>query len=189
MGVHNDQAFLGLAEHLRKPHRGKHTAAQTIAEGEARPYGGQLIRVAYQNDPLALGDGQQQAMQQLNIHHAHFVYNHRVALQGRGSVLGEKHFAGMGVDGGFQKAVDGAGIPAGHLADALGGPPGGGGQKGLKPHLAVKGKDTLEDGGLARAGAAGDEQKAGLGGLADGIGLLGGIVDLAVLSAPGQQLF
>ena len=80
MGIHNDEALLRLPENFRQAHRGEHIAAKAIAEGEARAHGGQRIRVTHQNQPLIAGDGPEQAVEQLDVHHGHLLHDHRVRL-------------------------------------------------------------------------------------------------------------
>ena len=60
VGVHNDEAFPCLPENLRKPDGGQCLAAEHIPEGEARPYRGQLVRVAHQDQSLSRRDGVEQ---------------------------------------------------------------------------------------------------------------------------------
>ena len=80
VGVHDDQALLGLPENLRQMHGRQNPAPEHISKGEARPHRGQLVGVAHQNQPLALGDCLQKAVQQLYVHHGHFIHDHRIAL-------------------------------------------------------------------------------------------------------------
>ena len=80
VGIHYDQALLGLPEDLRQAHGRQRAAAQHIAEGAPRSHRRQLVRVSHQNQALSLGDGPQKAVQQPDIHHGHLVHNHRVGL-------------------------------------------------------------------------------------------------------------
>ena len=136
VGVHDDQALLGLAENLRQPHRRQLSAAEHVAEGKAGTHRGKLVRITHQNQPLSLGDGLEQGIEQFYIHHGHLVHDHRVRFQGVILVPDEEHFPGVLIDAGFQQPVDGGGVLPRYLRQPLGGPACGSGQQAAKLHLA-----------------------------------------------------
>ena len=143
MGIHNDQALLGLAEDLRQPHHGKVSCPDHILEGKSRPHRRQLIRISHQNQPFVSGDRPQKAVEQLHIHHGHLIYNHRIRLQGIVLVPDKAHFPGFRVDSRFQKAMNGAGILPGHLRQPLGSTACGGSQHAPQLHLSQQGQNTI----------------------------------------------
>ena len=167
VGVHHNQAFLSLAENLRQPDGRNTAAAEHIPEGETRPHGRQLIRVAYQNQTAVLGNGLQKSVEQGNVHHGHLIHNHHLGLQGIGAVPEEEHIPGVGVNGSLQQPMDGGSLLPRDLRQPLAGPSCGGGQKAFKPHLLIKGQNTVDHRGFAGAGAAGDNQKPGGGGVGE----------------------
>ena len=143
MGVHDDEALLGLAENFRQPHRGQHLAAEHVAEGETGAHRGQLVRVAHQHQTLALGDGQQQTVEKLHVHHGHLIHDDGVGLQGMVLIPDEDHLARAGIDIGLQQAVDGGSLLPRHLRQTLGGAARGGCQNAAQTHLAKEGEDTI----------------------------------------------
>ena len=122
MGVHNNQAFLSLSENFRQPDSGKASASQHIPEGKARPHRRQLIRVAYQNQPFARGNGLKQTIKQGHVHHGHFVHNYRVAFQWIFPISGKEHLPRGRVNARFQQPMDGGSVLPGDLRQPLGRP-------------------------------------------------------------------
>ena len=180
VGVHDNQALLGLSENLRQPGHRQLFTPEHITEGEARPHRRQLIRITNQNQALALGDGLQKVVQQLNVHHRHFVHDDGIGLQGIVLVLRKVHLPCVLIDPSFQKPMDGGSLLPGNLAHALGSPPRRGRYQTFQLHIAVEAQNAIQQSRLAGAGAAGDEQQPGARRLPNGLGLLGGVIDTAL---------
>ena len=177
MGVADDGALLRLAEDLRQGYGGHHAAAQQIAQHVARAHGGELIRVAHHHQAAAGPHGAQQRRHQLQIHHAHLVHNDGVGLQRLLLVLAEGHLAGQLVPAHAQAAVDGLCLLAAELAHPLGGAARGRQQHGIQAHPLEQRHDAPHGGGLAGAGAAGQQQHTPLRRQRHGAALLRGIGD------------
>ena len=138
MGIHNDEALLRLPENFRQPNRGKLTASEHIAKGETGSHRRKLIRISHQNQTLSLRNRQQQTVQQLYIHHGHFVHDHSIRFQRVVLIPKEEHFARMGINIRFQQPVNGGSILAGDLRQPLGSPPRGRSQQAFELHLSKK---------------------------------------------------
>ena len=171
MGVFHNEAALGLPEDMLEADGGHHPRADHLAQNVAGADAGQLVGVPYHNYPAVGPQGGQQALEQLDVHHAHLVQNHHVALEQVALVVDEAdHPAGVVH---LQQAVDGGGLAAGQLAQPLGGPPGGGAE-GHPLGLAFQHVEhRLDGGGLAGAGPAGQHQAVFGDSPADGFPLLG----------------
>ena len=100
--------------------------------------------------------------------------------------MDEDHVPGLRGDVHLQQPVDRGGVPACQLREPLGGPARGGGQEGFEAHLLKEVQNALQGGGLAGAGATGDEQQLFRGRGADGLPLLGGVFDVLVVLHPGH---
>ena len=72
--------------------------AQHIAEGKARAYRGQLIRVAHQNQTAVLRQSLHEAVQQRDVHHGHLIHDHSISLQRILCIPGEEKITGAGVN-------------------------------------------------------------------------------------------
>ena len=102
----------------------------------------------------------------MDVHHGHLIDDDHVRVQGILLVALKSHTCrGAALPlliqprpaGELQQPVNGPGLVARGLGHALGGAPGGGRQKDLHlPHLEVA-DDDVDRGGLAGAGAAGDD--------------------------------
>ena len=200
VGILHDEALSGLPEYLVEADRRHQPGADDLAEDIARADAGQLVGVAYHNNTAAVPQGRNEGLEQLDVHHTHLVEDDDVALEQVLIVVDEADHAAGVVH--FQQAVDGGGFPARQLAQTLGGAACGS-TEGYPFGLVLQQlQDGVDRGGLAGAGAAG-EDKAVLGhGLADGFLLerrigkalrqfqdLDVLVEVSgrLLSAPGQH--
>ena len=157
MGIHNDQAFLSLAENFRQPYHRQDLTAEHILQRKSRAYGRKLVRITYHNKTAAFRQGAKKTVQQAHVHHRHFIYDHGFGLQGVLLVPLEEQIAGVGINGSFQKPVNGGRILAGDFCQTLGCPTCGGCQQAGNTQCPVKPQNTIEQGGLAGTGAAGDD--------------------------------
>ena len=189
VGIADDGGTLRLTEHLRQGHGGHCVGAQQIPQHVAGANGGQLIGVPHHHQTAAGLHSLQQRLHQRQVHHAHLVYNDGIGLQRLLAVFLEHRLAGKLVIGHTQRPVDGLGLPAAQLAHALGGTACGSQQQHLKAHALEKGHDAPCGGGLAGAGAAGQQQHAGAGRQLHRLTLLRGIGNaLLLLHLPDQLL-
>ena len=189
MGIHNDQALLSLTEDLRQPDLRQHFAAQHVGEGESGTYRGQLIGVTHQNEPLPLRNGFQETVQQLHIHHTHLVHDHRISPQWQILIPAENHLTGGRIDSRLQQAVNGRGFLPCYFGQPFCRPAGGRRQGAAQLHMSQQGNDSLNNGGFAGTGAAGDQQHTAGGRGPDSLGLLGRVTDIAFrLNNPHQTV-
>ena len=173
VGVLHDEAAFGLPEDMLEADGGHRPRADHLPQDVAGAHAGQLVGVPHHDDPAVGPQGGQQALEQLDVHHAHLVQDHHVALEQVALVVDEADAAPRIVH--LQQPVDGGGLAAGQLAQALGGPAGGGAE-GHPLGLAFQHvQHRLDGGGLAGAGPAGEHQAVLGDGLADGLPLLGGV--------------
>ena len=144
--------------------------------------------VPHQHQAAAPGEGLQQGLHQHHIHHGGLVQDHRVGVQGLPLVVGEGEAAGVAVVPGFQEAVDGGGLRPAGLCQALGCPPGGGGEGRAQPQVVKEGQDPPEGGGLAGAWPPGEEHHLLPGGGFHRLHLEGGVGEALVPLDLHQQL-
>ena len=155
MGRADDSRRLGLPEDLREGHRLHPSTADEVPEDVPRAHGGELVRVPHHHQAAVRLQGREQGAHEGQVHHAHLVDNDRLRLQGVLLAALEHHL--LVLPGGAQGPVDGLGLPAAELPQALGRPPRGGHQHHGAPHPVQQGHDAPHGGGLARAGASGEE--------------------------------
>ena len=173
VGVLHDEALGRLPEDLVEADRGHQPRADDLAEDVARADAGQLVGVAHHDDAAAVPQGRDEGLKQPDVHHAHLVEDDHIAFEEVLVVVDEADHAAGVVH--LQQTVDGGGLAARQLAQALGGPARGGAEGHPLGLIFQKLQDGVDGGGLAGAGAAG-EDKAVLGhGLADGFPLQGRI--------------
>ena len=173
VGILHNQAPPGLTENPFQADGGHRTGTNHFAQDIAGADAGQLVGVSHHDDPAVGPQGRQQALEQLDIHHTHFVQDDHVALEEVLFVVDEADHAPRIIH--LQKPVDGGGLAAGQLAQPLGCPPGGGAE-GHPLGLTLQNlEDCIDGGGLAGAGAAGQNQTVLGDRPADGLLLFGGI--------------
>ena len=177
VGVADDVALGGLPEDLGQTHRGDHPAADQVGEEVARTHGGQLVRVPHQHQPAVPGQGGEQGGHEDHIHHGGLVHDDGIHIQGIIAVVGKDQLPRLGVKARFQQAVDGGRLGAAQLPQPLGSSSCGGSQGGLHSHGFEEGQHTLQAGGLARTGAAGEEHHLPVGRRHHCLHLLRGILD------------
>ena len=177
VGVADDGRLGRLTENLREAEGGDPLGAEEIRQQIPGAHRGQLVRIPHQNQATVPAEGGEQGAHEGHIHHGGLVHNHRIHLQGVVLVVGKDEAPLLGVILGLQQPVDGGGLGAAGLRQALGGAAGGGGQGGAQLQMLQESKNTPEGGGLARAGPAGEEHQLPPGGGADGLLLQGGVMN------------
>ena len=173
VGVFHDEAALCLPEDLVQADGGHAAGANDLAEDVARTYTGQLVGIAYHNNTAGVAQRRNKRLKQLDIHHAHLVQNDHVTLEQVFVVMDKADHAAGVVH--LQQAVDGAGLAAGQLAEPLGGASGGRAQGYPLGLIFQQLQNSVDSGGLAGAGAAGEHKAVFCHGLADGFPLQGGV--------------
>ena len=149
VGVDDDAALGGLAEHLGEPHHRHGARRDDVGQHLAGADRGQLVDVADDQQRGAVRHRAQQRVHQRHIHHGGLVDHQQVAFQR--IAAGAAEAAVDGID--FEQAMDGAGIAAGRLAHALGGAPGRRAQQDRDILGGEDAQDGVDDGGLADARA------------------------------------
>lgn len=115
------------------------------------------MHVAHEHDGRAERSRLEQVVSQHGIHHGRFVHHEQPAGQRVILVAGEPVVLGRV----FEQAVDRAGFPADGLGHALRRPARGRGQQNLGLVFRENLNDRVQDGGLARTGAAGQDHYFG----------------------------
>lgn len=121
MGIFHDQAALCLAEDLVQADRRDQPGTDGLPQNIARPYTGQLIRIAHHDDPAAVPQRCEQRLKQLYIHHTHLIQDDHVTRKLVFVVMDKAHHPAGVIH--LQQAMDGAGLAPGQLTEALGGRP------------------------------------------------------------------
>ena len=152
MGVGDDPALGGLAEDLRQADHVQPAAVHAVPEHVPAAHGGKLVRVPHQKKAGAPGQSVQKGVHQRHVHHAHLVHDDHIEDQRIVLIADEALLRVV-----FQEPVDGAGVGAGGFGHALGRPARGRRQGEGHAHAGQGVGDDADDGGLARAGAAGDD--------------------------------
>src|SRR5690606_36751961 len=130
---------------------------------------GQLVDVADEQQVGAGGDGLDELVGQQQVQHGGLVDDDEVGVEGVVAVEG-----GVAAGAQLQQPVDGGGLVAGQLGQALGGAAGGGGQDDLGAFGAGQQHDRADGEALAAAGAAGEHGDLVRQRQADGLALFGG---------------
>lgn len=135
-----------------------------IGEDIARADGGELIRVADEDEFRRGGECAQKLVREHEIEHARFIDDERVDVDGvLGVVLG--FFTGSDAD----ESVEGRGVASGRFGEPFGGASRGCGEEhGLSEALLVFGHE-FRDRGLARTGSAREDEYARLDALDEGV--------------------
>ena len=168
MGIADDFALGGLTENFGQFHNRHNAGTDNVCKHVARAYRGQLVHVAHQHKRCAKRHGLEQVIEEQGVHHGGFVNHEEAAGEGIVLIAGKAVFLGAV----FQQTVDGARFATRCFRHALGGAACGGGQQNAGAHLAKEFDDGIDDGGFARAGAAGEHHHLAAGGGAHGLKLL-----------------
>lgn len=167
MGVGNDVAVGGLAEHFGEANDGDDAAGDDVAQDRTGTDGGELVDVADEDEIGVRGKRARESAHERDIDHAHFIDDDEVSFERIGSVAVET-FGGLN----FEETMDGEGIHAGAFTESLGGATGGGAEKTLNFFSADDREDGIEQSGFADAGSTSDDKNAIREGRMDG-GALG----------------
>ena len=89
MRVGDDVALGGLTKNLGQPHDRHHAAFDQVCQYHAGTDGRQLIHVAHENDMRVGGNGFEQLVHQLHVHHRSLIHHEKVALKGAFLIPGE----------------------------------------------------------------------------------------------------
>ncbi len=157
MRAGDDPALRGLPEHLGQPHDGHRAGGDDVGQHLPRSDRGQLVDVADDQQRGIVRHRLQQRLHQHDIDHRGLVDDQQVAVERVVAVALEA--AALGVD--LEQPVDGLGLEAGRLGHALGGAAGGRAEQELHALGREDPQDRVDDGGLADAGAAGDDEHFG----------------------------
>ena len=189
VGVHHDGRLLSLPENLRQPHHGHNSRADQVVKELPRPHAGQLVRVPHQHQPaVALQRGQQRRHQR-QIHHGHLVHNHCIRLQGLLLIPGEGQHPALVVVARLQQPVNGGGLGAAQLTQALCRPACGGRQSRIQMHGVKQAQNPPQRRGLSGARAAGQQHHLHPRGQLYRLSLLAGIGNALFLFNPVNDLF
>ena len=184
VGVDDDPAHRRLAEHLGQAHHRDRPRGDDVGQHLARSHRGKLVDVADDQQGGVVGDRLQERVHQQHVHHRRFVDHEQIAVDGTVRIPPEA--AGGGID--FEQPVDGARLESRRLGHAPRRPAGGRAEDQAGALGGQDAQDGVDDGGLADAGAAGDDQHLGgqgeahRGALARGEGESGSLLD------PGKGL-
>ena len=147
MGVDDDVAVVCLTEdRLQSRHR-YHAAGDEILQDVAGADGGELIPIADQQQMAARLHRLEQVMDEQQVYHRGFVHDDEIGVEGI-FLIAEEAIALHGFE--FQQPVQGFGLEAGELAQALGGAP----RRRGEQYRVSPGLQELDD-------SAGDRRLAG----------------------------
>ena len=160
VGIADDFALGRLAENFGQFHHRNHARSDDVREHVAGANRGQLVHVAHQHKGCTQRHGLEQVVEEQGVHHGCFVNHKQAAGEGVVLVTGKAVFLGAV----FEQAVDGARFAPRGFGHALGGAARGRGQQNAGANLAKKFDDGVDNGGFARAGAAGEHHNLAAGG-------------------------
>jgi len=120
MGVDDDPALCGLAEHFAQAHHGNRGRADDVGQDLPGAHRGELIDVAHQEQRGPRRYGLEQSMQDRHIDHRTLVGDQQVAVEGILLIPGEATAARIH----SQQTVNRLRFPLGRLGQALGRPAG-----------------------------------------------------------------
>ena len=126
VGVLDDLALRGLAEHLGQAHRGQRLPRPEIAQDRAGADRGQLVGVAHEQELRAVGDGLQQVVEEDDVDHRGLVDDDQVGLELAVGVALEEAL----LRAELEEPVQRLGGATGGLGEPLRGAAGGGGEAG-----------------------------------------------------------
>ena len=167
VGVLHDEAPFGLPEDLIQADGGHPLGADDLAQDVAGADAGQLVGIAHHQDAAAVPQRRDEGLKQLDVHHAHLVEDDDIALEQILVVVDEADHAAGVVH--FEQAVDGGGLPAGQLAQPLGRTARGSAESHPLGLMFQQLQDGVHGGGLAGAGATGEDEAVLGHRLADGL--------------------
>ena len=158
MGVPDDGRLLRLPKHLPQEHRFYPLAADQIGKHVARAHGGQLIRIAHQNQTGSGPQRPQQRGKQGQVHHGHLVHNDGVRLQRFLLIFQEGHLMGRFAPVHAQKPMNRLSLHAGQFAHAFRRTTCGSRQYDVQSHLLKQGHNAPHRGGFTGTGTTGEDQ-------------------------------
>ena len=159
MRVAHDHRLLGLTENVAQGDGRDAPAADQIGKYVARADARQLVGVADEHKAAARAQRREQRAHQREVDHRGLVHNERIGLERFLFAFGERHLAGLVVEGHAEHAVDGLRVAAAELAHALGGAARGRGEQNIQAHALEERDDGAHARRLTRAGAAGQQQQ------------------------------
>ena len=187
MGVHHDVRLLRLPEDLVQPD-GRHAlGGDQVAQKIARPDRRQLVDVAHEHEPRAVGQRLDQRLHEHDVHHGYLVQDHRVALERIGQVAG-KGRAPARAEARLEQAVDGLGLHAGQLGQAFGCAAGRRSEQRVQAERLEHLQNPAHRGRFARARPAGQDDQTAARRARDGLPLLFRIREFRAVHERAQQL-
>ncbi len=158
VGIDHNAAFPGLAKNLRQTHHMDDSGGDEIGEHAAGTNGGQLVHVADENQPGGGRKRLQQTVRQRQVHHGELIHDDQVGIQ---------RLPGMAMKGSImrlelQQSVKSLGFPPGGLGQPARRPPGRGRQPDALLPVLQEAHQGIDEGRLAGARAAGDDQQLAL---------------------------
>ena len=154
VGGGDDPAARRLAEHLGQAHHRHRAGGDDVGQHLARPYRGQLVDIAHDQEGSFVGDRRQQRPHQHDVHHRRFVDHQQAAVERVVPVAPEPAIPGVDL----QQAVNRLRLQPGGLAYPLGGAPGRRAQQDIDALGGQHAQDRVDDRRLADAGAPGNHR-------------------------------
>ena len=184
MRAHDDPAAGRLPKHLGEAHHRKGAPRNHVGEHLAGTYRGELVDIADHEQGRANRQRPQQGVHERHVDHRNLVDHEQVAVEWVRGVALEP--AVPRVD--FKKAVDGLRLAAGRIAHALGGSPGGGGERDLDVLDRKDVQNGVDDSGLSHSRSARDHHDLGGEGGCNRSSLALGEGEPAAFLDPGDRL-
>ena len=162
MSVYHNIAAFRLPENLGQHHAGKCLGCHQIPQHLPRSHGRKLVHVPHKNQTCARHDCPKQRLEQINIHHGHFIDNDHVCFQ---RVIFVPFKSRLPVSprkgtGKLQHPVNGPCFIPGCLRHALGCASCGRRQKNIQFFLFKIFDNGVNRGGFSRTGTAGQNEHA-----------------------------
>ena len=184
VGAGDDPALRGLAEDLGQPHDRHCAGRDHVGQDLPGSDGGKLIDVADDQQRGMVGDRLQQRLHQQDIDHGRLVDDQQVAFEW--VVAAAFEAAALRID--LEQPVNGLGLEPGGFRHPLGGAAGRCAEQQVHALGRQDAQDGVDDGRLADARPAGDDQDLRQQGQSDGGDLAFGQRQTGLLLDPWQRL-
>ncbi len=182
VGAGDDTAAGGLAEDFGQLHARHDGAGDEVVEHHAGAHRGELVGIAHNEQVRAFREGGEEVRHEGRVDHGSLIDDEEIAHERLATMATPFALALV-----LEQAVQGLRFQPGAFIETFGGAAGGRGQHELHLLALQDEEDAAQDGGLAHAGAAGDDEQAMAQGLAHGALLALGQLLAGVLHHPGQR--
>ena len=164
MSAGDDAALGGLAEHLSQPYDRHCAGRDHIGQNLTGSNGGKLVNVADNQQRSMVGDGPQESLHKQDIDHGRLVDDQQVAFEWM--IAAPFEASNFRID--LEQPMNGLGFEPGGFRHTLGGAAGWRAEQQVHALGGENTQDGVDDGRLADARPAGDDQDLRRQGQSDG---------------------